>query len=142
MEDLLKISNQLCFPIYALSKEITNQYRPLLEKLDLTYPQYLVLMVLWEHQKLNVCEIGKILRLDSGTLTPLLKRLEAKQIVKRERSKQDERIVDVSLTEKGIALEEDAVCIPVQLMEKVQLSAEEILQFKTIINKIFNTIEK
>ncbi|RRJ92808.1 MarR family transcriptional regulator [Paenimyroides tangerinum] len=142
MEDLLKISNQLCFPIYALSKEITNQYRPLLEKLDLTYPQYLVLMVLWEHQKLNVCEIGKILRLDSGTLTPLLKRLEAKQIVKRERSKQDERIVDVSLTEKGIALEEDAVCIPVQLMEKVQLSPEEILQFKTIINKIFNTIEK
>ncbi len=142
MEDLLKISNQLCFPIYALSKEITNQYRPLLEKLDLTYPQYLVLMVLWEHQKLNVCEIGKILRLDSGTLTPLLKRLEVKQIVKRERSKQDERIVDVSLTEKGIALEEDAVCIPVQLMEKVQLSAEEILQFKTIINKILNTIEK
>lgn len=142
MEDLLKISNQLCFPIYALSKEITNQYRPLLEKLDLTYPQYLVLMVLWEHQKLNVCEIGKILRLDSGTLTPLLKRLEAKQIVIRERSKQDERIVDVSLTEKGIALEEDAVCIPVQLMEKVQLSAEEILQFKTIINKILNTIEK
>lgn len=142
MEDLLKISNQLCFPIYALSKEITNQYRPLLEKLDLTYPQYLVLMVLWEHQKLNVCEIGKILRLDSGTLTPLLKRLEAKQIVIRERSKQDERIVDVSLTEKGIALEDDAVCIPVQLMEKVQLSAEEILQFKTIINKIFNTIEK
>ena len=142
MEDLLKISNQLCFPIYALSKEITNQYRPFLDKLDLTYPQYLVLMVLWEHQKLNVCEIGKILRLDSGTLTPLLKRLEVKQIVKRERSKQDERIVDVSLTEKGIALEEDAVCIPVQLMEKVQLSAEEILQFKTIINKIFNTIEK
>ena len=142
MEDLLKISNQLCFPIYALSKEITNQYRPFLDKLDLTYPQYLVLMVLWEHQKLNVCEIGKILRLDSGTLTPLLKRLEVKQIVKRERSKQDERIVDVSLTEKGIALEDDAVCIPVQLMEKVQLSAEEILQFKTIINKILNTIEK
>jgi len=142
MEDLLKISNQLCFPIYALSKEITNQYRPFLDKLDLTYPQYLVLMVLWEHKKLNVCEIGKILRLDSGTLTPLLKRLEAKQIVKRERSKQDERIVEVSLTEKGIALEEDAVCIPVQLMEKVQLSAEEILQFKTIINKIINTIEK
>lgn len=142
MEDLLKISNQLCFPIYALSKEITNQYRPFLDKLDLTYPQYLVLMVLWEHKKLNVCEIGKILRLDSGTLTPLLKRLEAKQIVKRERSKQDERIVEVSLTEKGIALEEDAVCIPVQLMEKVQLSAEEILQFKTIINKIIHTIEK
>lgn len=142
MEDLLKISNQLCFPIYALSKEITNQYRPFLDKLDLTYPQYLVLMVLWEHKKLNVCEIGKILRLDSGTLTPLLKRLEAKQIVKRERSKQDERIVEVSLTKKGIALEEDAVCIPVQLMEKVQLSAEEILQFKTIINKIIHTIEK
>lgn len=142
MEDYLKISNQLCFPIYALSKEITNQYRPLLEKLNLTYPQYLVMLVLWEHQKLSVKAIGEKLHLDSGTLTPLLKRLEIKEIVKRERCKHDERIVEVSLTEKGIALEEDAVCIPVQLMEKVQLSAEEILQFKTIINKIFNTIEK
>ena len=82
MEDYLKISNQLCFPIYALSKEITNQYRPLLEKLNLTYPQYLVMLVLWEHQKLSVKAIGEKLHLDSGTLTPLLKRLEIKEIVK------------------------------------------------------------
>jgi len=142
MEDYLKISNQLCFPIYALSKEITNQYRPLLEKLDLTYPQYLVMLVLWEHQKLSVKEIGEKLHLDSGTLTPLLKRLEIKEIVKRERCKQDERIVDVSLTEKGNALKSDAACVPVQLLEKVQLSAIEIEQLKIIINKIFNTIEK
>lgn len=140
MEDYLKISNQLCFPIYALSKEITNQYRPLLEKLDLTYPQYLVMLVLWEHQKLSVKEIGEKLHLDSGTLTPLLKRLETKEIVKRERCKHDERIVEISLTEKGNALKIDAACIPVQLMEKVQLSAIEIEQLKTIINKILNTI--
>ena len=142
MEDLLKISNQLCFPIYSLSKEITNQYRPILEKLDITYPQYLVLMVLWEKQKLSVREIGEILYLDSGTLTPLLKRLESKDIVKRERSKQDERIVEISLTEKGKALEKEASCVPLQLLEKIKLPKEELQQFKIIINKILNSIEK
>lgn len=142
MDDLLKISNQLCFPIYALSKEITNQYRPLLDQLDITYPQYLVLMVLWEHEKLNVRDIGALLRLDSGTLTPLLKRLESKNIVKRERCTHDERIVEVSLTEKGKTIKEKAADIPNEIMEKVPLSATEIEQLKTILNKLLNTIEQ
>jgi len=142
MCDELKLSNQLCFPIYFLSKEIINKYRPLLEKLELTYPQYLVLMVLWEHKKLNVRNIGELLHLDSGTLTPLLKRLEAKDVVKRERSKEDERIVEISLTEKGIALKENASCIPNQLLAQVELTTEEINQLKIIANKIIKSLEK
>lgn len=142
MTHLLKLSNQLCFPIYSLSKEITNAYRPLLEELDITYPQYLVLMVLWEHKNLSVKKIGELLHLDSGTLTPLLKRLEAKEMVHRKRSSADERIVEISLTEKGNTLEEKASCIPLQLMEQVQLSTEEQEQLKSIINKILNNIQK
>lgn len=142
MNDLLKLSNQLCFPIYSLSKEITNKYRVLLDVLDVTYPQYLVLMVLWEYEKRSVREIGELLHLDSGTLTPLLKRLEAKGIVKRERSKTDERIVEVSLTTKGNSLQEKAACVPIQLMEEMQLNIEEIEALKSIINKILNNIKK
>lgn len=137
-----KLSDQLCFAIYSLSKEIVNKYRPLLESLDVTYPQYLVLMVLWEHKNLSVREIGELLHLDSGTLTPLLKRLEVKQIVKRERCKNDERVVKICLTDKGVALKENAACVPSQLMEKVQLTSEETKQLKLIVNKILNTIEK
>ena len=142
MKELLKLSNQLCFPIYSLSKEICNAYRPLLDSLDVTYPQYLVMLVLWEHKKLNVREIGALLGLDSGTLTPLLKRLETKAMVQRKRSAIDERIVEVSLTAKGASLEDKAVCIPGQMLEKVALTTEEQIQFKKIINKILNTITK
>lgn len=140
MNDLLKISNQLCFSIYSLAKEITNQYRPLLDKLDLTYPQYLVMLVLWEHEKLNVREIGELLHLDSGTLTPLLKRLEIKDMVKRKRCSHDERMVEVTLTQKGGTLQNEALCVPLQLMERMQLSIEEKEQLKIIVNKILNTI--
>lgn len=142
MSDYLKLSQQLCFPIYHLSKEITNAYRPMLEQLDVTYPQYLVLMVLWEHGTLSVKQIGEQLHLDSGTLTPLLKRLQVKEMVERSRSIKDERIVEISLTEKGNTLEEKASCIPLQLMEQVQLSTEEQEQLKSIINKILNNIQK
>lgn len=142
MNDVLKISNQLCFSIYSLSKEITNQYRPLLDKLNLTYPQYLALLVLWEHEKLNVREIGELLHLDSGTLTPLLKRLEAKDMVKRKRCQHDERIVEVTLTEKGRELQKEAVCVPLQLMQQVKLATEEQEQLKVIINKLLNNIQK
>lgn len=142
MEELLKLSNQLCFPIYSLSKEINNLYRPLLERIDVTYSQYLVLLVLWEHEKLNVREIGELLHLDSGTLTPLLKRLEAKDIVIRKRSNSDERVVEVSLTTKGLAMKDKASCIPGQMIEKVKLTIEEQEQFTQIISKILNTITK
>ena len=116
-------------------------YRPLLEDLDITYPQYLVMLVLWEHQKINVKEIGMLLNLDSGTLTPLLKRLEAKQLVLRERSKKDERIVEISLTEKGEKYKEKALCIPDKLISKINLNKDEQIQFKQLINKISKSLK-
>lgn len=113
-------------------------YRPLLQELDLTYPQYLVMIVLWEHQQLAVKQIGELLYLDSGTLTPLLKRLEAKQLVTRTRSTTDERIVAITLTELGAQLEQKALCIPAKLVEQINISTEELKQFQQIIHKIIN----
>ena len=141
MENQIKLSNQLCFQIYNLSKEMVGLYRPLLEDLYITYPQYLVMLVLWEHQKINVKEIGMLLNLDSGTLTPLLKRLEAKQLVLRERSKKDERIVEISLTEKGEKYKEKALCIPDKLISKINLNKDEQIQFKQLINKISKSLK-
>ena len=141
MENQIKLSNQLCFQIYNLSKEMVGLYRPLLEDLDITYPQYLVMLVLWEHQKINVKEIGMLLNLDSGTLTPLLKRLEAKHLVLRERSKKDERIVEISLTEKGEKYKEKALCIPDKLISKINLNKDEQIQFKQLINKISKSLK-
>ena len=136
MKDQLHISEQVCFPVYAFAKEIINQYRPLLEALELTYPQYLVMLVLWEHEAQTVNQLGDKLKLDSGTLTPLLKRMETKAFVTRIRSTVDERIVNISLTEKGVALKEKAACIPKQLMEAMNVSAEDLLILKNIITKI------
>src|ERR1700712_2950320 len=103
--DQLHLENQLCFPLYALSRQMTALYRPYLEKLDLTYPQYLVMLLLWEHEKLSVKEIGCELWLDSGTLTPLLKRMEETGLVDRLRCTEDERIVHVRLTREGQLLQ-------------------------------------
>lgn len=136
MKDQLHISEQVCFPVYALAKEIINQYRPLLEAQELTYPQYLVMLVLWEHEAQTVNQLGDKLKLDSGTLTPLLKRMETKAFVTRIRSTVDERIVNISLTERGVALKEKAACIPKQLMEAMNVSAEDLLILKNIITKI------
>jgi DNA-binding MarR family transcriptional regulator len=126
--DHLKLEHQLCFPLYALSRQVTNMYRPLLEALDLTYPQYLVMMLLWEHEKLSVKTIGNLLWLDSGTLTPLLKRLEQKGFLKRERDQQDERSVQISITSTGTALKALAEKIPVTLIENLSISETEGLQ--------------
>jgi DNA-binding MarR family transcriptional regulator len=136
MKNLLHLSEQVCFPVYALAKEIINQYRPLLDELQLTYPQYLVMLVLWEHKEQTVNQLGEKLKLDSGTLTPLLKRMEAKAFVLRTRSSVDERIVYISLTDKGIALEEKALCMPTQLMEAMDVSIEDLTILKNSINKI------
>lgn len=132
----LKLSNQRCFPIYLLSKEIVNIYRPILEEFDLTYPQYLVLMILWEKQPQSVSQLGDELHLDSGTLTPLLKRLEQKEIIKRQRAVSDERIVEISLTEKGMELREKAEVIPQRITEKINITQEEAETLRKIINKI------
>lgn len=136
MKDQLHLSEQVCFPVYVFAKEIINQYRPLLEALDLTYPQYLVMMVLWEQEAQTVNQLGEKLKLDSGTLTPLLKRMELKAFISRDRSTVDERIVNISLTEKGKALKEKASCIPTQLMESMQVSMEDLTTLKNIITKI------
>ena len=135
----LKLSNQICFPIYALSKEVVSQYRPFLDRLDLTYPQYLVMLVLWETDGITVGSIGEKLALDTGTLTPLLKRLEAKGIIHRNRSVEDERIVLISLSEDGKKLKELACEIPLQMKQNFDLTDEEISTLKQIINKILNS---
>lgn len=119
MDDLLKLENQLCFPLYAASRLVTKAYQPMLNKLGITYPQYLVLLLLWEDKELSVKEIGNKLYLSSNTLTPLLKRMEDKDLINRERSDLDERIVIISLTKKSEYLQNDARCIPETLAKGI-----------------------
>ena len=136
--DSLKLENQLCFPLYACSKEIVRRYKTYLDKLDLTYTQYIVMMVMWEEKELNVKELGDKLFLDSGTLTPVLKKLEAKGYVTRERSKIDERTLIVTLTDSGKELREMAVDIPVGMRGCFKLSDEEMIQLRTMLGKILS----
>lgn len=136
--DSLKLENQLCFPLYACSKEIVRRYKTYLDKLDLTYTQYIVMMVMWEEKELNVKELGDKLFLDSGTLTPVLKKLEAKGYVTRERSKIDERTLIVTLTDSGKELREMAVDIPVGMRGCLKLSDEEMVQLRTMLGKILS----
>ncbi|MFD2743395.1 MarR family winged helix-turn-helix transcriptional regulator [Sphingobacterium populi] len=138
----MKLDNQLCFPIYALARDIIAAYRPLLEAIDLTYPQYLALLVLWEKQEQSVSQLGEHLDLDSGTLTPLLKRLEQKGLVNRRRSGRDERIVLVSLTEAGTSLQSKAANIPATLLKSMPVTAEELETLQRIICKIRKNIHK
>ncbi|WP_343604994.1 MarR family transcriptional regulator [Fluviicola sp.] len=138
MEDLLQLDKQICFPIYALSREVIQRYRPLLDELDLTYPQYLVFLVLWEEDKQTVNQIGEKLLLDSGTLTPLLKRLEQKNLITRTRRKTDERIVEISLTKEGKELKEKAAGIPEKLLNDLNISLDELKTMRTIAHKILN----
>ncbi|NAW50302.1 MarR family transcriptional regulator [Elizabethkingia argentiflava] len=138
MEDHLKLKNQLCFPIYAFAKEMVNHYRPLLEELQLTYPQYLVLLILWEETEQTVGQLGEKLFLDTGTLTPLLKRMEQKEMIIRSRSSTDERVVYLSVTQKGALLRKKAEDIPRQLMESMNISEEDLNALKNIITKILN----
>lgn len=139
--DVLKLENQLCFPLYACSKEIVKKYKPYLDELDLTYTQYITLMVLWERKQMNVKELGKYLYLDSGTLTPVLKKLEQKGLVERTRSKEDERVLSVTLTESGNALKEKAVEIPSLIGACVNLEPEEAKLLYKILYKILGEFE-
>ena len=138
MKDLLQLKEQVCFPVYALSREITQHYRPLLDELGLTYPQYLVLLVLWESKKQTVNQLGEKLRLDTGTLTPLLKRMEQKNIISRNRSSQDERVVEITLTPTGNALSEKAQSIPMKMIASMGISLDDLEALKRIANKILN----
>lgn len=137
----LKLENQLCFPLYVCSKEIVRRYKPYLDEIDLTYTQYITMMVLWEHKTMNVRELGECLYLDSGTLTPLLKKLEAKGYVTRERDRTDERNLLISITEKGEVLKEAAATIPKHIAGCVKLETEEREQLYKILYKILGAIE-
>jgi DNA-binding MarR family transcriptional regulator len=136
----LKLENQLCFPLYAAAKEVVRKYKPFLDELDLTYTQYIAMMVLWEHESMNVKELGSKLYLDSGTLTPLLKKLEAKGYITRCRCKEDERNLIIQITPQGDALKEKAAAIPEQMTEKwVNLSKEEI---KTTYHSLYKLLSQ
>ncbi|WP_210520928.1 MarR family winged helix-turn-helix transcriptional regulator [Hymenobacter terricola] len=137
---LLKLDNQLCFSVYALSRLITKAYQPLLESLDVTYPQYLVLLLLWEHEELTVKQLGEKLLLDSGTLTPLLKRMEQRQWLSRRRDARDERSVVVALAPAGRVLQQQAHEIPVQLAEKMQLTMPEIEALRTQLRQLITLL--
>ncbi len=139
--DSLKLENQLCFPLYAASREITKAYKPFLDPLHLTYTQYIVMLVLWEESSLTVKELGERLRLDSGTLTPLLKKLEQHGLVARRRSTSDERVVYIDLTEEGLNLRDEALAVPQQMQRCVTLSEEEAMQLYQLLYKMLTPAE-
>ena len=134
--DCLKLNNQICFPLYACSKEIIRRYKPFLDRVDLTYTQYIAMMALWENEKMNVRELGQCLFLDSGTLTPVLKKLESKGFIARSRSKEDERNLIVTVTEKGWKLREEALSIPEDMSNCVSLSPEEASELYRLLYKM------
>lgn len=136
MDEALKLKSQVCFPVYTLSREIISRYRPFLDELGITYPQYLVMMVLWEDEPQTVNQIGEKLHLDSGTLTPLLKRLELKGIISRTRRCTDERVVEIAVTDTGKALEAKAALVPQKMVEAIGLTTEELFELKQIVLKI------
>ena len=132
----LLLENQLCFPLYAAARRVTNLYTPHLKPLDLTYTQYIVLLVLWERDHISVGELSERLLLDSGTLTPLLKKMEAAGRVTRTRSSQDERVVIISLTDEGRALREKAADIPFKVGSCIPLEAEDAVLLHQLLNKL------
>lgn len=136
----LKLDNQLCFPLYAVSKEIVRKYKPFLDEVNLTYTQYIVMMVVWEDEQVSVKEMGKKLFLDSGTLTPVLKTLEKKGLIERTRSKEDERNLIVTLTPSGKALKDKAVDIPAKMGGCLNISPEDAMELHNILHKIMETL--
>lgn len=138
--DMLKLENQLCFPLYVCSKEIVRRYKPFLDPLDLTYTQYIAMMVMWEEKTVTVKELGEKLYLDSGTMTPVLKKLEAKGYITRERSGKDERSVLVTITAAGEELKKSAAAVPEKLGGCVHLTAEEAGQLYGLLYKLISRI--
>ena len=139
--DVLKLQNQVCFPLYACSKELIRQYGPYLKELNLTYTQYIVMMVLWEKETVSSRELAECLHLDYGTLTPVLKRLDQAGYLTRERAAEDERLLTLSLTEEGRQLKKKAVAIPVAMAECVGLTPEEFQTLYTLVYKALGNME-
>lgn len=140
--DRLKLENTLCFPLYACSKEMIRRYKPFLDELDLTFTQYIAMMVLWEKKSQRVKELGEILFLDSGTLTPVLKKLENKGYITRNRSTEDERSLIVAITEKGYSLREKAVTIPESMNKAVNLDPQETMLLYKLLYKVLGNLEE
>ena len=138
----LKLENQLCFPLYAAARAVIRQYTPCLGELDLTYTQYIALMVLWEEKRCSVKELGKKLYLDSGTLTPLLKSMEKKGLIQRSRSAEDERSVIVELTEAGWALREQALSVPGRVAACVRLDQSEAAALYQLLYKVLDELNR
>ena len=139
--DPLKLENQLCFPLYAAARGVIRRYRPLLSALDLTYTQYIAMMVLWEKKCVNVGELGEKLYLDSGTLTPLLKTLESKGYITRARKKEDERVLQVTLTPAGAALREKALAVPAQIGSCLRLKPGEAAELYRLLHLLLEQTE-
>ena len=139
--DSLKLDNQICFPLYACAKEVVRQYRKPLEELNLTYTQYIVMMVFWEHGGMTEKELGERVKLDSGTLAPLLKRLEKQGLINRIRPEVNERKLFISLTEQGEKLKKRALSVPDTMRECLDLSQEELEQLRFLLDKALNKME-
>ncbi|MBQ3527315.1 MAG: MarR family transcriptional regulator [Clostridia bacterium] len=138
----INLENQLCFPLYAASREVIKAYRPYLEELDLTYTQYITMVVLWQEKKISAKDLGKKLFLDSGTLTPVLKSLESKGLVTRNRFIDDERILMVEVTDAGYAMKETASSIPERVSECIELDYDEIYNLYKLLYKLLGSFEK
>jgi DNA-binding MarR family transcriptional regulator len=136
----LSLDRHLCFALYSASRAVTAAYRPILTEMNLTYPQYLVLLVLWEQGRITVGQLGERLQLDSGTLSPLLKRLQANGFVRRERSSVDERLVEVTLTDAGRALQRRAQCIPEQLLTATGMTEEEAADLRDAVRQLTDAL--
>ncbi|ORT99976.1 Organic hydroperoxide resistance transcriptional regulator [Anaerovibrio sp. JC8] len=138
----LKLSNQLCFPLYVCSKEVVRRYKPFLDELDLTYTQYITMMAMWEHRQLTAKELGDILYLDSGTLTPVLKTLEKKGFVARQRSQDDERSLVVTLTDEGWQLQDKAASVPEKMGQCIDMELEDLQIMHRLLHKFMDTFIK
>ncbi len=139
--DCLKLDNQLCFPLYVSAKEVVRRYKPFLDEIDLTYTQYITMMVMWEEKKLNSKTLGDRLFLDSGTFTPVLKKLEEKGLITRKRDAEDERNLMIEITDRGEALKEKAVMIPAKLGSCLKLEKEDAIALYGILRRFLETLK-
>ena len=139
--DALKLEIQLCFPLYVCSKEIVKRYKPFLDEIGLTYTQYITMMAMWEHKELSVKELGELLFLDSGTLTPVLKTLEKKGLLLRKRSQADERIVLVTLTKNGKNLKEKAIEIPLKMQGCLSINEKDAKELYRILHSLMDGLD-
>jgi len=139
--DCLRLENQVCFPLYVCSKEVVKRYRPMLEELDITYTQYITMMALWEKGSSTVNALGDMLYLDSGTLSPLLKSLESKDLIRRDRSKDDERAVIVTVTDKGMELRDRALSVPGRIAACISLPPEKGKQLYDLLYEVIGLLD-